>query len=545
MDGIPLRQVLTLAPLQHAHIIAGAAGLDRLVRFVNVMEVPDIVAWVKPDELLLTTAYPLRDESAALVELVPQLAEKGLAGLAVKPARYIDAIPSTMVEAAERLDFPLLELPPEISFDDVINSVLSAILNVQALRLQRSAAIHERFTEIVLRGGGLREIVRTLAELINRPVALVDPSGGMLAGSESGSLSDVMRADALWPSSLTPSDGRLHVVPIARAGRSAQAALQPIQVGGELLAVLVVVIEGEALGEEELMALEHAATVAALRMVQTRAVAETDRRFKAVCLEELVAGHITDRTVLHERAVAFGWNLSIERAVLVTELEELSRQPFTELVATPKEAWALHRLAEAAAMVLGRGAIVWERSAGIAALLETNCRGNAGCRDAAARLQAEARRQLAGAVVAVGIGRPYKDPLELHRSHAEALQGIVTGRWARGLGKISIFEELGLDRLLFSCPDGELSAFCEATIGPLAAYDAVHHADLVKTLEAFFACNRNAALAARSLYIHYNTLKHRLDRIEAIIGPFVDDQEHCLNLALALRIHRFSGNDYE
>ena len=30
------------------------------------MEVPDILDWVKPDELLLTTAYPLREDPAAL-----------------------------------------------------------------------------------------------------------------------------------------------------------------------------------------------------------------------------------------------------------------------------------------------------------------------------------------------------------------------------------------------------------------------------------------------------------------------------------------------
>ena len=38
-----------------------------------------------------------------------------------------------------------------------------------------------------------------------------------------------------------------------------------------------------------LVAVEQAATVAALRLVQARGIAEADRRFQAVCLEELVA----------------------------------------------------------------------------------------------------------------------------------------------------------------------------------------------------------------------------------------------------------------
>ena len=65
-EGVPLREALKLAPFQRARVVAGAAGLDRLVNQVNIMEVPDILPWVKPRQLLLTTAYPLRDERAAL-----------------------------------------------------------------------------------------------------------------------------------------------------------------------------------------------------------------------------------------------------------------------------------------------------------------------------------------------------------------------------------------------------------------------------------------------------------------------------------------------
>ena len=43
---------------------------------------------------------------------------------------------------------------------------------------------------------------------------------------------------------------------------------------------------------------------------------------------------------------------------------------------------------------------------------------------------------------------------------------------------------------------------------------------------------------ARALYVHYNTLRHRLERIEQILGPVLDDPEQRLNLALALRVAR-------
>ena len=60
VTGITVREVLELPALAGVRVLGGNAGLGRVVARVNVMEVPDILPWVKPDELLLTTGYPLR-----------------------------------------------------------------------------------------------------------------------------------------------------------------------------------------------------------------------------------------------------------------------------------------------------------------------------------------------------------------------------------------------------------------------------------------------------------------------------------------------------
>jgi purine catabolism regulator len=81
---LTLREAMSLVePLMKSSVIAGDRGLDNIVKSVNVMEVPDILEWVHPGELLVTTMYPLRDDVAAIDTLVPRLANKGLAGLAV------------------------------------------------------------------------------------------------------------------------------------------------------------------------------------------------------------------------------------------------------------------------------------------------------------------------------------------------------------------------------------------------------------------------------------------------------------------------------
>ena len=532
IDSIALGELLRVPALARARVVGGRDGLRRPVRGVNVMEVPDILDWVKPDELLLTTAYPLRDDPVALDALIPRLAERGLAGMALKPGRYIKAIPESMIEAADRHAFPLIELPPEASFNELIHSVLTVILDVQTARLQRSAAIHDRFTSIALSGGGLRQIAEALAELVGRPVAIVDAQ-------------DVVqwRTSDLAPVGVPgPLDG-------STDGQAPRAIVQPIQVGAERYGAILVADDESGLGPARLEAIEYAATVAALRQVQTRAVAEADRRFQAVCLEELITGHVADRTVLMDRAAAFAWDLTTPRAVLLAEVEAIAGRPFSALAGTPEEGALRHRLAEAARAALGPTAIIWERSREIGALVsagvQTGSSGHDGrgrpgppssaksepsCRPTRAGICPGYRRERRRRST---IPRPTRPPRLIRRGPTSAVDRPLGARTGQGHR---------VRRPRPRPPPGGRAepggrGVLRGRARPPEAYDAARGTTLVATLETFLA-TRNAALAARRLYLHYNTLKNRLAKIEEIIGPYLDDPDRCLSLALALRLRR-------
>ena len=66
---------------------------------------------------------------------------------------------------------------------------------------------------------------------------------------------------------------------------------------------------------------------------------------------------------------------------------------------------------------------------------------------------------------------------------------------------------------------------------------------MCETLETFLATG-NAAEAARRLFIHYNTMKHRMGRIGELLGDRLDGPQARLSLAFALRARRFLEPDY-
>ncbi len=141
----------------------------------------------------------------------------------------------------------------------------------------------------------------------------------------------------------------------------------------------------------------------------------------------------------------------------------------------------------------------------------------------------------------LGIGRRCESALELHRSYKEARQAVAVGSKLRGAGAVIHFNDLGFQRILSQFENrAELHAFADELLGALEAYDRRHHTDLLPTLETLLNSNLNMAVTARLLHLHYNSLRYRLQKIEELTGPFMNDAHQRMNLELALQIRRTS-----
>jgi len=86
-------------------------------------------------------------------------------------------------------------------------------------------------------------------------------------------------------------------------------------------------------------------------------------------------------------------------------------------------------------------------------------------------------------------------------------------------------------------PTDDLAEFVQQAIGPLVRHDRANHTDLVETLGVWLE-TRNMAEAARRIHVHYNTLKNRLERVEALIGPVLTDAARALECEVAIYVDR-------
>jgi purine catabolism regulator len=319
-------------------------------------------------------------------------------------------------------------------------------------------------------------------------------------------------------------------VPAAPLDLASPAAVRhPIQSGDHLYGEIVAIGERDGLDDDQLVALERASMAIAVRLARADAISAAQERFAAVSLEELIAGHAGEAAEVAERAASLGWDLTRPRAVLLASVDPPA--------AGEALRGALSTIAAAARATLGADAIVWTRSSTIAALVAPSTNSPAERRRIADALRHELDRRLCTVTVSIGVGRRVDDPVLLPRSFFEATRAVDVGRWAKGRHVTQLFDELGIERLLASTPPEDLADFVQHSIGPLIEHDRIHHTALVETLEMWLQ-TRNMAEAARRVYVHYNTLKNRLERIEAILGPVLGDAARALEAEVALYVFR-------
>ncbi|HQZ33048.1 MAG TPA: helix-turn-helix domain-containing protein [Ilumatobacteraceae bacterium] len=484
-----------------AEIVAGRGGSTRIVSRAQIAATVDDLRRVGPHELIVVNQDTLLAVHDAWNVVIAGLHAAGVAALVVRCDR-VGLLPAELAAAADRTDFPVIAVPGTAGLGDVTAIVLDALLATQRRRLDRFLEIHQRFTSIMLSGGGAAEIAMTLHALVEYPIVILDDAGRPIAA--------------------VPSDADLAAV-------TTSGVRQNISAGDHHYGEIVVLSGAVPIEDDRMLALERASIAIAVRLAHASAVAAEQERFAATTLEELIAGHAGGWTDVSERATSFGWDLSRPRAVLLASID-----PPTDHSTLPV---ALATIAAAARATLGRDAIVWTRSSTIAALVAPASDSSSERRQLAESLRRELDDRLRAVTVSIGVGRRVDDPVLLPRSFLEASRAVDVGRWAKGRHVTEVFDELGLQRLLAFTPTDDLADFVDHSIGPLVEHDRVHGTDLVEMLSVWLE-TRNMAQAARHVHVHYNTFKNRLDRIESILGPVLTDAARTLECEVAIYVSR-------
>ncbi|WP_405719910.1 PucR family transcriptional regulator ligand-binding domain-containing protein [Streptomyces sp. NBC_01537] len=497
--ALSVRDLVTI-PSPRTWAVAGEQGLDRLVTWAHVSELPDIAKWLRGGEMIMTVGMGFPTEAEAQERYVRELVQAGAQALIVAESDYAPPLTDRMLAVADELAFPVLRTAMATSFAGLARAVAgtdSPRAGEQFLVTQQVYDTARRTSQGEL---APERALALLSEAAGADLFVIDPVSALpfLGPAPEQPLREHIGA-VLRPR--LRSDGRLPGV--VRLSGADGPTVHALPIATQCPAVLAT---ADDLSAAALSALPHVASVLAAEVDHLLAAWERRRQQGSEVLGRLLARREpepTDLGLLADRGL--GAEPRVVAACRGPRERELDRTlrlygvPHAVLARTGDLLLVLLPDAPDALSVM-RGQLDEHGHVGLSAPL--------GRPDRFAEASREARFALEDARTAA---------LPVSR-YGEQPAGVLPLR--------------GLD---------EAERLAEAVLGPVRAYDAEHNSDLLTSLAVFLDHNRSWQRAAAELHVHKQTLVYRIRRAEELSGHHVDRTADVAKLWFALDAARRLG----
>ena len=536
--SVTLRQILDLDVLRRAgvRVVAGAEALDRPVRWVHIAEIADIAKLINGGELLLTTGMGIERAASAQRRYLAEIAAAGAAGLVVELGRAFGEIPPAMVQAAAQRGFPLIALERETRYIEVTEAVHRAIISDQYELLRQAEAISRDFTDLILSGADIRQIIERLAEILGNPVVLADAAQHVVELAGRGAVL------ALWEEHARLAHTEVERGRVHHVGEDEPKCMWVgIWLRHEEWGRVHVLETDRKLDEITGLVLDRAGAALGLALLSQKDAAHLAGRAGSALLADVLAGRHGSVAEFLRRARSLGVDLTQGRLVALvveaTSLAELARRHALAEEERQRIRLSIADEIRRAARERQCAALVGLDADRVLAIIAVT--GHDPVPPILDDIvEAAARRIRAGdasLTVAGGAGREVAAS-SLQRALEEAVEALSFGRKAGDRRTVHHFAELGTYQLLVRlAQDPELARFVEAELSPLLEHDARSRAKLMPTLRSYLEHAGHKAQTVRALRVQRRTLYARLARIERILGRDLDTQDTRTRLTLAIQ----------
>jgi DNA-binding PucR family transcriptional regulator len=541
-------------------LLTDISGVDRVIRHVYTTDLPDPTRYLTPGDLVLTGMIWCREPGDA-DRFVRALARAGAEVLGAGEA--LGEVKPEVIQACGRHGIALLAVPAETSFAAITEEVGRRLSGDRATAMTRVLGRRRLLLSAVAEGAGLDALFRLMGREIGTECELLTATGRVVGGtgpSLPGPLAvrlaaEYLRADRL-PATVRVSgsagDGKYTLFGVggeprvtswflACAGHEHEWAHELRESVAELAADAALErarLDAGQAGERKLA--EAIVTMLAAAGGEGAAPAEVASLMRAAGLRP--AGRYLVAAMSAEADRMVGPNVDRWRCDLAAELAAPHAEG-TVVAPLGDEVVALVPLPEPGTPDASPGAAGPPGAPGAAGA--AGPAGPAGhafaerLRDAQPVLESDRSRiRLTVGVSAVAEGVTALVGA-LHEAQSArrlaAMRMGASGSTAPGVSVVTSDEVASHELLLASVPASVLNSFRGRLLGPLLDYDERHNAELLPTLREFLACSGSWNACAATMYVHVNTVRYRIRRIEELTGRNLSRLDDQVDFFLALR----------
>jgi hypothetical protein len=548
-------------------LLTDVAGMDRTIRHVYTTDLPDPSRYLTPGDLVLTGLIWCRAPGDA-DRFVSALVKAEVIALGAGEA--LGQVPAEVIEACGRHGLTLLAVPAETSFAAVTEEVGRRLSGDRATAMTRVLGRRRLLLSAVAEGAGLDAMFRLMGRELGAECWLLTGLGRVVGGTGASLPSplplrlacEYLKADRLPAATEVSAPGagkyslfgvggepRITSWFLACAGREQdwphelresvaelaadvaleRARLDATRTGDRKLAEAIVTMLASAGGD-------GAAPVEIASLLRAAGL-PPDGRYLVVAMAaeaDRVTGPNAERwrcDLAGELAVPLAEDVLV--APLGDEIVVLIPCPLDPDQAGPQTHPDSTGPASLGPASLGPGGLgpdgtVPDSTASAAHLFAARIRG----------VQPVLESDRSRVRLTVGVSAPAEGVTALSGAlhEASSARRLAALRGTTAVAVLTSDEVASHELLLATVPASVLRSFRERLLGPLLAYDNQHRAELLPTLREFLACSGSWNACAARMYVHVNTVRYRIRRIEELTGRDLSRLDDQVDFFLALRI---------
>lgn len=536
-----VEELLQLPTIKGLKLISGNLGIHREISTVTVVDTPDGFQWLKGNEVVITTTYALEKTPNAFLDFISKLLSRNISALIVKSDRYIKVIPENAKKLCDEKALPLIYCPAIYAFADIINPTLYGIISKQAEQLKESSKIHESFLELAINDRSIHQILQTLSTLIQEPTAYVDTVFHKVYFSENVS------EDSLYLKGLSYEI-------ILNEYREKYQCIDVINKEQKFGYIMLLSDRSDRTYPDTdsniyKTAIEYASIVIILRMQIRISNRMIEEKYYSSFVGDLMLNNVKTREEINTRAHLYGWDLDGGGFVAIIDINNIKKYYLRDLDTGTNEKLQKYtdRIFDTSIKCIKQAfpsTIYYSQSDFIAFLITGKLPVSA--RKTLADTFSQIQHSLLNTVpftISMGVGMYVDDIINIHNSYQQAKQVIQTVYQIQQFNRLFFYDQIGIYRLLFSISsNNEAIEFCDKYIKPLQQYDDQHHANLIETLQSIINCGWNLKLASEKLFLHYNSVKYRFQKICDLLEIDLRDNSRHTEIELALKIYLIQKN---
>ncbi|MBU8907340.1 PucR family transcriptional regulator [Desertibacillus haloalkaliphilus] len=563
---VTVKEISKLKILQDTNVKTARDQLDQCqVEWVSVIETP-VENFVRKNEFVLSTGIGCGQDEELFLKFIQEIIEAKAAALVIAKGRYIKEIPQNILTYAEEHQFPIIEIPWEVRFADIIHSILQTLNRHEDKVVEDSETMRKKLLQLILQGAGLTDIATTVYDKIKLPVIITDKRGIVKGKSPNAS-----PLEQRWNHYISNELETISQTSIEQSNYLSHPHIQWLDVGEEQQSILQLTIQsasevqGYLLIETDekyqdnegalqpfIYILEHAATTVALCFLHENAVRETELRLRDDFVWSLAKGKITSWETALSRAKSLGYQINIPYICIIGYPENLEdiHQKSQASATSSHEHWlqGMIRCFEEEVFHTGRTVNLqtmstFQREELVIFLEVTPGKSNESSFTFLELLNTRLHRLFPDLILSWGIGKQYGFK-HFHESFNEAQMALNIGRRQKGPGHQSTYADTRVDRALMSLlGNEELQQITDSTIGSLVEYSKDRGIDLIHTFVSYNQNRGNVSQTARKLNLHRQSLLYRLRKIESLTGCSLDNPDDVFLVDLSIKLWTLGINE--